>query len=170
MAERGLRGSGGGGLGGDSAEEEITLPDYLTAALQADYADDIFKYLAPPAIGHVELSLKRDLVFPATGTPLLQKAAGRMNVVVGRGAAGGREISRTELVRLGEGRVLERRVAWAIEFLKIHLAKARRRRAGRKSKLVAAGEVHSLVVSGEEGKVCSFGCGGQGRLGHGGGE
>ena len=142
----------GGGGGGHDCDEEATLPDYLTAALQADYADDIFKYLAPPAIGHVELSLKRDLVFPATGTPLLQKVSMRMNVVVERGA-GGREINRTVLESLGEGRV--GRVTWATEFRCIHLAKAWRRR-GAKSKMIAGGRDHSLVVTGEMGKVCSF--------------
>jgi alpha-tubulin suppressor-like RCC1 family protein len=65
---------------------------------------------------------------------------------------------------LGEGR--EGRATWATELRWIYMAVGRARVGGGK-KMISAGHAHSLVTTGKEKKIWSFGDGRFGRLGHG---
>ena len=132
----------------------------LHAALGKDYGDNVFKYLAPRDLAHLELTFTRELVFvPAGGgEALLRLVAGRRHAEAAKAGA--------TLVVLGEGR--GGRITWAMELRWIYMAVARLRVEGAK-KMISAGNAYSLVTSGKMGEVWSFGNGGNGRLGHGGG-
>jgi alpha-tubulin suppressor-like RCC1 family protein len=136
------------------------MESLLIAALRQDSGDHVFKYLAPRNLAPLEQSLTSKLVFvPAgEGDALLHMVAGRRHVEAAKKGA-------TMLVPLGDGR--EGRIAWATELRCIYMAVVRLRVGGAK-KMIGAGYVHSLVMSGTE--TWSFGRGGYGKLGHGGAE
>jgi alpha-tubulin suppressor-like RCC1 family protein len=135
------------------------MESLLIAALRQDSGDHVFKYLAPRNLARLEQCLTSKLVFvPAgEGDALLHMVAARQHVEAAKKGA-------TMLVPLGDGR--EGRITWTMELRWIRMAVARLRVGGAK-KLISAGRSHSLVTSGKEAEIWSFGHGGWGMLGHG---
>jgi alpha-tubulin suppressor-like RCC1 family protein len=131
--------------------------DSLLSVLPKDFGDHIFKYVAPPDAGHLEIAFPRDLVFVEAGAgeaALLRLMVGRRHVEAVKAGA-------SMLVPLGEGRA--GRVTWATELRWVRMAIARLQ-VGAKN-MISAGDSHSLMTT--AGEVSSFGAGYMGRLGHG---
>jgi alpha-tubulin suppressor-like RCC1 family protein len=131
----------------------------LLGVLGKDFGDGVFKYLAPRTLARLETTFTSELVFiPLGGAQalLLSVAQRRHAEAVKAGAT---------LGVLGEGR--EGRATWATELLWIYMSMGRARVGGAK-KMISAESAHSLVTSGKEGEIWSFGSGDAGKLGHGG--
>ena len=128
----------------------------LLFAVRQDYGEHVFKYLAPPDAGRLEVSFTRELVFVPLGggEELLRSVARLLHADAVKNGV--------QLVPLGEGR--GGRITWATELLWIYLAILRARRS---KKMISAGFQHTLVTTGEVGEILSFGDGYLGRLGHG---
>jgi alpha-tubulin suppressor-like RCC1 family protein len=127
--------------------------DALLSLLPKDFGDHIFKYVAPPDAGHLEIAFPRDLVFVEAGA-----GEALLRLVVARRHAEAVKAGASMLVPLGEGRA--GRVTWATELRWVRMAIARLQ-VGAKNAISAVGS-HSLVTT--AGEVSSFGTG---MLGHG---
>jgi len=132
-------------------------------ALRRDYGDQIFKYLTCRDFGRLESAFPRELVF-LTARDVRYGGEALLRTVAGRRHAEAVEAGAT-VVPLGEGRGAHRRT-WATELRLVYMAMMRARVRGRKF-MISAAENHSLVTSGNEGEVWSFGYGSYGKLGHG---
>ena len=128
--------------------------DALLSLLPKDFGDHIFKYVAPPDAGHLEIAFPRDLVFVEAGAG----EAALLRLMVGRRHVEAEKAGASMLVPLGEGRA--GRVTWATELRWVRMAIARLQ-VGAKNAISAVGS-HSLVTT--AGEVSSFGTG---MLGHG---
>jgi alpha-tubulin suppressor-like RCC1 family protein len=124
-----------------------------------DFGDGVFKYLDPRTLAHLETTSTSELVFvqPGGAQALLLSVARRRHAEAAEAGA--------TLEVLGEGR--EGRATWAMELLWIYMAMGRARVGGAK-KMISAGDRHSLVTTGKEWEIWSFGDGDGDRLGHGG--
>jgi alpha-tubulin suppressor-like RCC1 family protein len=131
----------------------------LLGVLGKDFGDGVFKYLDPRTLARLETTFTRELVFIPLGgvQALLLSVAQRRHAEAAEAGA--------TLMVLGEGR--EGRATWATELQSIYMAMGRARVGGAK-KMISAGQAHSLVTTGREGVIWSFGDGWSGRLGHGG--
>jgi hypothetical protein len=119
----------------------------LLDVLGKDYGDNVFKYLAPRTLAHLECAFTSELVFVQPGgvQALLLSVAQRRHAEAAKAGAA--------LMVLGDGRGA--RATWARELRWIHMAMGRERAGGAK-KLICAGQEHSLVTTGKEGEVLSF--------------
>jgi alpha-tubulin suppressor-like RCC1 family protein len=131
----------------------------LLGVLFKDYGDGVFKYLDPRTAACLECTFTSELVFiqPGGAQALLLSVARRRHAEAAKAGA--------TLAVLGDGR--DGRATWATELLWIYMSMGRARVGGAK-KMISAGDMHSLVTSGKEGEIWSFGGGGDGKLGHGG--
>jgi alpha-tubulin suppressor-like RCC1 family protein len=131
----------------------------LLGVLGKDFGDGVFKYLDPRTLARLETTFTSELVFIPLGgvQALLLSVARRRHAEAAKAGA--------TLEVLGEGR--GGRAPWAKELRWIYMAMGRARVGGSK-KLISEGDEHSLVTSGKEGVIWSFGHGGLGQLGHGG--
>ena len=133
---------------------ELAAEPLLLATLRRDHGDHVVKYLHPFDVARLEQSIPRD---DGAGEALMRAAAGRRHAAAAKKGA--------TLALLGEGR--GGRITWATELLWIYMAMARLRVNARGAKMLSCGQYHSLVTSGKEGALWSFGRGVNGMLGHG---
>jgi alpha-tubulin suppressor-like RCC1 family protein len=128
----------------------VAVESLLIASLRQDVGEHIFKFLASRDTGRLERAFTRELVFVKVGggEALLRLVAARRHTEAAKRG--------TTLAPLGEAR--GGRKTWATELLWINVVVARSRVA-RAHTMISAGDEHSLVTSGREEGVWSFGTG-----------
>jgi alpha-tubulin suppressor-like RCC1 family protein len=136
------------------------MAEVILGVLGKDYGDNVFKYLDPRTAACLECTFTSELVFvqPGGAQALLLSVARRRHAEAAKAGA--------TLAVLGEGR--GGRVTWAEELRWIYMAMGQARARGGAKKMISAGAWHSLVMTGKEGEIWSFGDGESCRLGHGG--
>jgi alpha-tubulin suppressor-like RCC1 family protein len=141
------------------AERSRPEESILLGVLGKDFGDNVFKYLAPRTIACLETTFTSELIFvPLGGVQALMRSVAQRRHA--EAAAAG-----ATLEALGEEQ--GGRVTWSAELQSIYMAMGRAR-VGVAKKMISAGWAHSLVTTGKQGEIWSFGKGGDGQLGHGG--